>query len=135
MFRSHARRSFALACAALIVALAAASARAAGGSQVSEPFSGAKVNKGTVTMARTANGITLTLSSDFQVPDTPDPHWQVVDADGTTYLLQRLGIKGDRVNTTITVPSYIKSIAKVQIYCAWAEAVLGEAPFANPGTK
>lgn len=136
MFRSFARRSFALTCAALFVAFsAAAPAHAAGASQVSQPFSGAKVNGGTVTMARTASGITLTLSSDFKVPDTPDPHWQVVDASGTTYLLQRLAIKGDRVNTTITVPSFIKTVAKVQIYCAWAEVVLGEAPFANPGTK
>ena len=29
----------------------------------------------------------------------------------------------------ITLPSYIKNVAKVQIYCAWAEAVLGEASF------
>ena len=77
----------------------------------------------------------LTLSSEFQVPDTPDPHWQIVDAKGNTYLLQRLGVKNlgglakDKVNMTITLPAYIKDIAKVQIYCAWAEAVLGEASF------
>jgi len=78
----------------------------------------------------------LTLSSDFKVPDTPDPHWQVVDSRGTVYLLQRLPIKGlaglkDRVNTAITLPAYIKDVAKVQIYCAWAEALLGEASFNN----
>jgi hypothetical protein len=73
----------------------------------------------------------LRLSPDFTVPDTPDPHWQVVDSKGTVYLLQRLGIKGDKVNTAITLPGYIKDVAKVQIYCAWAEAVLGEAPFAT----
>ena len=39
----------------------------------------------------------LKLSADF-VPDTPDPHWQVVDSKGQVFLLQRLGIKGDKVN-------------------------------------
>jgi hypothetical protein len=28
-----------------------------------------------------------------QVPDASDPHWQVVDPEGNTYLLQRLGVK------------------------------------------
>jgi hypothetical protein len=71
----------------------------------------------------------LKLSADFTVPDTPDPHWQVVDAKGQVFLLQRLGIKGDKINTQITLPAYVKDVAKVQIYCAWAEAVLGEAAF------
>jgi hypothetical protein len=69
------------------------------------------------------------VSDDFQVPDTPDPHWQIIDSKGRVYLLDRLPLKGDRVSRSITVPSYIADIAKVQIYCAWAEAVLGEAPF------
>jgi hypothetical protein len=33
---------------------------------------------------------------------------------------------------SITLPSYIRDVAKVQIYCAWAEAVLGEASFGAP---
>jgi hypothetical protein len=33
---------------------------------------------------------------------------------------------------TIALPSYVKDVAKVQIYCAWAEAVLGEATFGAP---
>ena len=115
------------------------------GAQTSRPFSGAKVNGGTVTMAVKDGKTTLTLSDDFKVPDTPDPHWQVVDARGNVYLLQRLGVKSlgglakDRVNMMITLPNYIKDVASVQIYCAWAEAVLGEAPFGNtkggPSTK
>ncbi len=105
---------------------------------VSKPFSGSAVNGGTVTHAVKDGKIVLTLSSDFKVPDTPDPHWQVVDSKGATYLLQRLGVKAfggllkDRINTSITLPDYIRDIAKVQIYCAWAEAVLGEASFATP---
>ena len=73
----------------------------------------------------------LKLSADFKVPDTPDPHWQVVDSKGNVFLLQRLGIKGDKVNLQITLPAYVKDVAKVQIYCAWAEVVLGETTFDN----
>jgi ABC-type enterochelin transport system substrate-binding protein len=94
-------------------------------------FSGAKVNAGAVTHSIQGGKHVLSLSSDFKVPDTPDPHWQVVDSKGTVHLLQRLGIKDNKVNTSITLPAYIKDVAKVQIYCAWAEAVLGEASFSS----
>ena len=97
--------------------------------KVSKPFSGAKVNGGTVTMTADAGKITLTLSDDFQDPKTPDPHWQVIDSQGRVYLLQKLAVKGDKFNKSITLPGYIKDVAKVQIYCAWAEANLGEAAF------
>ena len=105
--------------------------------QTSTAFAGPKVNGGTVTHAVKDGKHVLTLSSDFQVPDTPDPHWQVVDSKGTVYLLQRLPVKSlgglakDRITTSITLPGYIKDVAKVQIYCAWAEAILGEASFGN----
>lgn len=71
-----------------------------------------------------------TGSGEFQVPGSPDPHWQVVDSKGTVYLLDRVKLKDDKINTSITVPSYVPDIAKVQMWCAWAEVVLGEAPFA-----
>jgi hypothetical protein len=87
------------------------------------------VNDGTVTHVKENGKHVLKLSADFKVPDTPDPHWQIVDSKGNVFLLQRLGIKGDKVNTQITLPAYVKDIAKVQIYCAWAEAVLGETTF------
>ena len=112
------------------IALVAASATAQG-AHTSKVFSGAKVNAGTVTHTVQGGKHVLRLSPDFQVPDTPDPHWQVVDSKGSVFLLQRLGIKGDKVNLQITLPAYVKDVAKVQIYCAWAEAVLGEAPFAS----
>jgi hypothetical protein len=94
-------------------------------------FSGAKVNAGTVTHTMKGAAHVLTLSPDFTVPDTPDPHWQVVDSTGAVHVLDRLAVKGDRVNTTLTLPAYVKDVAKVQIYCSWAEAVLGEATFSN----
>ena len=106
----------------------------------SKPFTGAKVNAGTVTHSVKDGKHVLTLSSDFVVPDTPDPHWQVVDSRGNVYLLQRLGVKSlgglakDRINMSITLPDTIRDIAKVQIYCSWAEAVLGETSLAVPAT-
>jgi hypothetical protein len=121
-----------------IAALAMTATLALAQSHTSKPFSGAKVNAGTVTHSTKDGKNVLTLSDDFKVPDTPDPHWQVVDSSGNTYLLQRLnaknlgGLAKDRLNMSITLPSYIKDIAKVQIYCAWAEAVLGEASFSAP---
>lgn len=95
----------------------------------SKRFSGPKANQGTVTHAQEGGKHVLKLSADFKVPDTPDPHWQIVDSKGNVYLLQRLGIKDDKVNTQITLPSYITDVAKVQIWCAWAEVVLGETTF------
>ena len=117
---------------AAAVALVLGSSGAYAQSHTSKPFSGAKVNGGTVTHSVENGKHVLTLSGDFKVPDTPDPHWQVVDSKGNVFLLQRLGIKDDKVNTVITLPSYIQDVAKVQVYCAWAEAVLGETTF--PGT-
>lgn len=120
---------------ALLTAAVFAMTTSFAAAQTSTPFSGAKVNGGTVTHSMKDGKHVLTLSNDFQVPDTPDPHWQVVDAKGGVYLLQRLPVKSlgglakDRINTSITLPSYVKDVVKVQIYCAWAEALLGEASF------
>ena len=121
-----------------IATLAMSATLALAQGHTSTKFSGAKVNAGTVTHTVKDGKNILTLSGEFQVPDTPDPHWQVVDSKGNTYLLQRLGVKNlggvakDKLNQSITLPAYIKDVAKVQIYCAWAEAVLGEASFAAP---
>jgi hypothetical protein len=132
MIRSTIRTSLLAAAVALTATFAAAQGH------TSSKFSGAKVNAGTVTHSVKDGRSVLTLSSEFQVPDTPDPHWQVVDSKGNTFLLHRLGVKTfggiakDKVNTSITLPAHIKDVAKVQIYCAWAEAVLGEASFSAP---
>lgn len=102
---------------------------------MSSPFQGPKANKGTVSHTIKNGKSMLTLSDDFVVPDTPDPHWQVVDSKGNTYLLDRLKLKGtvgDREKREIELPRHINNVAKVIIYCAWAEANLGEAAFAKP---
>jgi hypothetical protein len=94
----------------------------------SKPFAGAKANTGTVTATVDNGKITLKVSDDFKIPDTPAPSWQVVDSKGNTYLLNQFKIKGG-TNREITLPGYIKDVAKVQVWCSYAEVLLGEASF------
>ena len=101
------------------------------GATVSARFSGPKANTGMVTHSIEGGRHVLTLSDDFKVPDTPDPHWQLVDSRGTVYQLDRLMLKGDKVQRKIFVPGYIADVQKVVIWCAWAEANLGEAGFGS----
>jgi hypothetical protein len=101
----------------------------------SSQFSGPKANKGHVTHSTRDGKSVLTLSDDFVVPDTPDPHWRVVDSNGNTYDLDKLkkkAILGDKYQKEIVLPSYVKNVSKVIIWCAWAEANLGEASFSSP---
>jgi hypothetical protein len=101
-------------------------------SHTTTQFVGAKANTGTATHTVENGQHVLTLSDDFVVPDTPAPHWQVVDSRGNVFLLQLLVIKGDKYNKRIVLPPYIRDVAKVQIWCAWAETLLGEASFEKP---
>jgi hypothetical protein len=103
----------------------------AGEAHTTSKFEGVKANTGTATHSRDGGKDMLTWSSDFTIPDTPAPHWQVIDSKGNVYLLQRLVIKGDKQNRSIVLPAYVKDVAKVQIWCAWAEALLGEASFSK----
>ena len=98
-------------------------------------FQGPKANKGHVTHSTRDGKSVLTLSDDFVVPDTPDPHWQVVDSDGQVYLLDKLKKKallGDKYQKEIVLPGYVKNVSEVIIWCAWAEANLGDASFISP---
>lgn len=95
-------------------------------------FEGTKANMGAATLSKEGKANMLTWSEDFKIPDAPAPHWQVVDSQGNTHLLNRLTIKGEKHNKSIPVPSYIKDIVKVQIWCSYAEALLGEASFSKP---
>jgi hypothetical protein len=94
----------------------------------SKPFMGAKANTGTVTASVENGKITLKVSDDFVIPDTPAPSWQIVDSQGNTYLLNQFRIKGG-TNRQITLPTYIKDVARVQVWCSFAEALLGETAF------
>jgi hypothetical protein len=98
-------------------------------------FKGPKANTGFVTHSKEGGKMVLTLSDDFKTPDTPDPHWQVVDSKGTIFMLQKISIKDNKMNRKITLPAYIKDVAKVVIWCAWAERIWARLLLTNPSCR
>jgi hypothetical protein len=94
-------------------------------------FTGAKANTGTAIHSIENGKSILRVSSDFKVPDTPAPTWRVVDSKGNVYTLDAFKIKGGE-KREVVVPSYVRDIAKVQVYCAWAQVLLGETSFSQP---
>jgi len=121
--------------ALLMMTITFAISAAAQDMHTSSQFQGPKANKGHVTHNTRDGKSVLTLSDDFVVPDTPDPHWRVVDSKGNVYDLDKLKKKafiGDKYQKEIVLPSYVKNVSKVIIWCAWAEANLGEASFSSP---
>jgi hypothetical protein len=101
------------------------------GPHASSMFQGPKANTGTVSHLYENNRSILRVSNDFKVPDTPAPTWRIVDSNGTIYTLDAFKIKAGE-KREISVPAYVNNIAKVQVYCAWAEVLLGEASFPSP---
>lgn len=100
---------------------------------VSQAFQGPAVTSGTVIHSKEGQQHVLTLSKDFSIhPEPPDPHWRLIDSKGNAFLLDKLNVKDDKTNTRIVVPSYVTDVAKVQMWCAFAEVVLGEAVFSKP---
>jgi hypothetical protein len=135
MKMSHILKVMFVALVVTALGLSASGAFAQGGTHTSSQFQGPKANKGTVTHSTKDGKSVLTLSDDFVVPDTPDPHWQVVDSDGNAYLLDKLKTKafiGSNYKKEIVLPSYVKNVSKVVIWCAFAEVNLGEAKFSSP---
>src|SRR5437764_2186183 len=61
----------------------AATSILAGEGHKSGSFQGAKANTGFVTHTTENGNSVLTLSDNFKAPDAPDPHWQVIDSNGT----------------------------------------------------
>ena len=118
--------------AAVVAAFAVATGSFAADMHKSGPFTGAKANTGFVTHTTEGGKSVLMFSDDFKTPETPDPHWAVIDSDGTMYLLDRIPLKGDKMKRRIEVPAYVKDIKTVRIWCAFAEANLGEASFDHP---
>ena len=119
----------ALASAAAPVATKAAPVASALLAKTSAPFKGVEVNGGTVSIGQKAGRTTLRLSGDFKIPKSPAPHWQVVDGQGNVFLLKQLTIVGGKTQREIVLPKYVKSVAKVQIWCSFAEVLLGETTF------
>jgi hypothetical protein len=98
----------------------------------SSKFEGPKANTGTVSHYVENGKSMLKVSDDFKVPDTPAPTWRVVDAKGNIYTLDAFKIKGgNNEKREVVVPAYVQNIVKVQVYCAWAEVLLGEASFSS----
>jgi hypothetical protein len=113
--------------------LSASPALASHHEHTSGSFAGVKADHGTVTHRVEQGQDVLVLSDDFKVPDAPDAHWQIVDSKGTTYLLSRLIVKPDQtLRNRLVVPAYVRDVAKVQMWCAYAEVLLGEASFQAP---
>lgn len=96
---------------------------------MSSIFKGIEVNGGSANLFKKDGKWHLSFSEDFKTPGSPSPHWQVVDGEGNTFLLQRITIAGDKTNREITLPKYIHSVKKIQVWCSFAEVVLGEASF------
>ena len=124
-------RTFSVAIAALLVVAGAALADHSMDHHKSSMFMGPKANTGTVSHLRENGKSILRVSEDFKVPDTPAPTWRIVDSKGTIYTLDAFKIKGGE-KRGVMVPAYVKDIAKVQVYCAWAEVLLGESSFPSP---
>jgi hypothetical protein len=121
---------------ALVAALTTASVSFAGnGPLTTSKFEGPKANTGTATYSVENGKRILRVSADFKVPDTPAPTWRVVDSKGNIYTLDAFKVKaGNNEKREVVVPAYIHDIVKVQVYCAWAEVLLGEASFTFPIT-
>ena len=130
MNRTQAFRLFNL---ALVTLVAAGLASAQAGHHTSTMFMGPKANTGTVMHLVESGKNILRVSSDFKVPDTPAPTWRIVDSLGNVYTLDAFKIKGGE-KREIEVPAFVHDIAKVQVYCAWAQVLLGEAGFPSPVT-
>ncbi len=122
-----------LALVAILVTASVTFAAKGNGPQTSSMFQGPKANTGTVTHTVENGKSILRVSADFKVPDTPAPTWRVVDSKGNIYTLDAFKIKsGNNEKREVMVPSYVHDIVKVQVYCAWAEVLLGEASFSSP---
>src|SRR4051812_26051317 len=107
MFRNTRRTVLALAIAALGTAgtLGFVSATSAGDNNKSTllvrdegrrtgRFHGPKANTGYAIETMENGRIKLSVSDDFEIPNTPAPSWQVIDSQGNTYLLNQFKIKG-----------------------------------------
>jgi len=121
----------AFALAAMLAASATFAANTPAGNTTSQ-FQGPKANIGTATFFKEGGKNMLKVSDDFKVPDTPAPTWRVVDSRGNVYTLDAFKIKGwNGEKRQVVVPAYVQDIVTVQVYCAWAEVLLGEAKFAS----
>jgi hypothetical protein len=117
----------------VLAAVALADHKAGADHHTTNQFQGPKANTGMAIHYSEGGKSMLKVTPDFKVPDTPAPTWRVVDTKGNIYTLDAFKVKGwGGEKREIVVPSYIRDIAKVQVYCAWAEVLLGESSFSSP---
>src|SRR5437763_16330272 len=98
----------------LIVGLMFTAFAAAQDMHQSNQFQGPKANKGFVTHSNRDGKSVLPLSDDLVVPDTPDPHWRVVDSEGQEYdpdKLRKNALLGDKYQKEMSVPGYVKKVS------------------------
>ncbi len=113
---------------AFVAILVITTAAFAGEIHSTSQFQGPKANTGAVNHTREMGHSVLRVTSDFVVPDTPAPTWRLVDSKGNIYTFDAFKIKGGE-KREIVVPDYVQDIVKVQVYCAYAQILLGEASF------
>ncbi len=123
------RSVFTFALAALL-ATAGIALASDNGPHTTSMFQGPKANTGTAIHTVENGKSILRVSADFKVPETPAPTWRVVDSNGNVYTLDAFKIKGGE-KREVVVPPYVQNIVKVQVYCAWAQVLLGEAGFST----
>ncbi|MEO8658161.1 MAG: hypothetical protein ABI693_06810 [Bryobacteraceae bacterium] len=117
--------------AAIVASATVAFGAGKGGEHSTSMFQGPKANTGMAIHATENGKSILRVTPDFKVPDTPAPTWRVVDSNGNVYTLDAFKIKGGE-KREVTVPAYVPNIAKVQVYCAFAQVLLGESSFPSP---
>ena len=126
-------RSFSALALIAMVAVGVTFAAKTGTSATTSQFQGPKANSGTAMFFHENGTAMLKVSDDFKVPDTPAPTWRLVDSKGNVYTLDAFKIKsGNNEKRQVSVPSYVHDVSKVQVYCAWAQVLLGEASFSSP---
>jgi hypothetical protein len=111
--------------ASLVTLVIAATSGFAQDSHKSGPFQGPKANTGYVTHTTKNGNSVLTLSDDFKARDTPDPHWQIVDSNENAYLLQKLSIKGGKMNRKIRTISPGATTTEKRSTCVRAADCIG----------
>jgi hypothetical protein len=116
---------------AAAIAASVAVAASIGDTHTSSKFQGPKANTGTVSHSTENGKSILRVSADFKVPDTPAPTWRVVDSKGNVYTLDAFKIKGGE-KREVVVPAYVPNVVRVEVYCAFAQVLLGQADFASP---
>jgi hypothetical protein len=116
---------------AAAIAASVAVAASIGDTHTSSKFQGPKANTGTVSHSTENGKSILRVSGDFKVPDTPAPTWRVVDSKGNVYTLDAFKIKGGE-KREVVVPAYVPNVVRVEVYCAFAQVLLGQADFSSP---